>query len=47
MEKIENELKSETEYEDLDLDKTEYYKAGIRILSACLSLLKRKDLIER
>lgn len=45
--KIEEELKSETEYEELDPDKTDYYKAGIRVLSACLSLLKRKDLIER
>jgi hypothetical protein len=45
--KIEEELKTEMEWEDLDPDKTEYYKAGIRVLSACLSLLKRKDLIER
>jgi hypothetical protein len=45
--KIETELKSEAEYEELDPDKTDYYKAGIRILSACLSLLKRKGLIER
>jgi len=44
--KIEEELQSEAEYEDLDPDKTDYYKAGIRILSACLSLLKRKGLIE-
>jgi len=38
---------TETEYEELDPDKTDYYKAGIKVLSACLSLLKRKDLIER
>ena len=44
--KIEEELKTEMEWEDLDPDKTEYYKAGIRVLSACLSLLKRKGLIE-
>ena len=45
--KIEDELKSEAEYEDLDPDKTDYYKAGVKVLSACLSLLKRKGLIER
>jgi len=44
--KIEEELKEEMEWEDLDPDKTEYYKAGIRVLSACLSLLKRKGLVE-
>ena len=44
--KIEEELKEEMEWEDLDPDKTEYYKAGIRVLSACLALLKRKGLIE-
>ena len=47
VDKIETELKSGTEYEELELDKTVYYKAGIKILSACLSLLKRKGLIER
>jgi hypothetical protein len=45
--KIEEELQSETKYEELDPDKTEYYKAGVKILSACLSLIKRKGLIER
>jgi hypothetical protein len=45
--KIEEELKTEMEWEDLDPDKTEYYKAGVKILSACLSLIKRKGLIER
>jgi len=44
--KIEEELKEEMEWEDLDPDKTEYYKAGIRVLSACLTLLKRKGLVE-
>ena len=44
--KIEEELKEEMEWEDLDPDNTEYYKAGIRVLSACLSLLKRKGKIE-
>jgi hypothetical protein len=43
--KIEEELKEEMEWEDLDPDKTEYYKAGIRVLSACLSLLNRKGKI--
>jgi len=44
--KIEEGLKSETEFEELDPDKTEYYKVGIKVLSACLFLLKRKGLIE-
>ena len=43
--KIEEELKEEMEWEDLDPDNTEYYKAGIRVLSACLHLLERKGLI--
>jgi hypothetical protein len=43
---IEDKLLSETEYEELAPDETEYYKAGIKVLSACLSLLKRKGLIE-
>jgi hypothetical protein len=42
---IERELKSEAEYEELEPDKTVYYRAGINLLSSCISLLKRKGLI--
>jgi hypothetical protein len=43
---IEDSLLAETEYEELAPDENEYHKAGIKVLSACLSLLKRKGLIE-
>jgi len=45
--KIQEGIKDDTWGDELDSDPTPYHKAGLDILSACISLLDRKGIIPK